>query len=120
MAMMTSCSMTGTSEGGRGKPQWPGWRSWPAMLSRMVVSDWTMQALADIIGAPVDRPEITETTALGAAWLAGMAAGVYPGQEDFARTWALERRFAPRLDAGTRDARYARWKQAVAATLSVV
>ena len=86
----------------------------------MVVSDWTMQALADIIGAPVDRPEITETTALGAAWLAGMAAGVYPGQEDFARTWALERRFAPRLDAVTRDARYARWKQAVAATLSVV
>ena len=86
----------------------------------MVASDWTMQALADVIGAPVDRPEITETTALGAAWLAGMAAGVYPARADFARTWALERRFAPRMDATTRDARYARWKQAVAATLSVV
>jgi glycerol kinase len=86
----------------------------------MVVSDWTMQALADVIGAPVDRPEITETTALGAAWLAGMAAGVYPAQAEFARTWALERRFTPRLDDATRTARYARWKQAVAATLSVV
>jgi glycerol kinase len=44
----------------------------------MTASDWTMQFLADILGAPVDRPKVLETTALGAAWLAGMKAGVYP------------------------------------------
>lgn len=85
----------------------------------MVASDWTMQFLADVIGARVDRPEITETTALGAAWLAGMAAGVYPGQEEFAQTWALERRFTPHMPAAERDARYSRWKSAVRATMAV-
>lgn len=85
----------------------------------MSASDWAMQFLSDILGAPVDRPEVLETTALGAAWLAGMHAGVYPAMEEFARTWALDRRFAPAMDAGTRDARYARWQRAVQATLSV-
>ena len=85
----------------------------------MVASDWTMQFLADIIGAPVDRPVITETTALGAAWLAGMQAGLYPDAEGFARTWALDRQFAPVMDETRRAAKYARWKRAVAATLSV-
>ncbi|MCY1127811.1 glycerol kinase GlpK [Frigidibacter sp. RF13] len=85
----------------------------------MVASDWTMQFLANIIGAPVDRPVITETTALGAAWLAGMQAGLYPDAEGFAHTWALDRQFKPVMDEATRDARYARWKRAVAATLSV-
>ena len=61
----------------------------------MSASDWAMQFLSDIIGAPVDRPEVLETTALGAAWLAGMRAGVYPGTEGFAESWALERRFEP-------------------------
>lgn len=85
----------------------------------MVASDWTMQFLADIIGAPVDRPVITETTALGAAWLAGMQAGLYPDADGFARTWALERQFRPAMDETVRAAKYTRWQRAVKATLSV-
>jgi glycerol kinase len=84
----------------------------------MTASDWTMQFLADIIGAPVDRPWVLGTTALGAAWLAGMHAGVYPQAEEFARSWALERRFEPRLDEATRSAKYAGWQDAVRRTLS--
>ena len=85
----------------------------------MTASDWTMQFLADIIGAPVDRPQVLETTALGAAWLAGMRAGVYPDAEGFSKGWALERRFEPTMPKDERDAKYARWKKAVAATMSV-
>ncbi len=85
----------------------------------MTASDWTMQFLADITGARVDRPTILETTALGAAWLAGQRAGVYPAMEEFEKTWALERSFAPEMSAGTRLTRYSAWKRAVAATLSV-
>ena len=85
----------------------------------MTASDWAMQFLADILGAPVDRPQVTETTALGAAWLAGMQAGVCPGPEEFAKGWALERRFVPGMDAALRDAKYARWGRAVAATMTV-
>lgn len=85
----------------------------------MTASDWAMQFLSDIIGAPVDRPEVTETTALGAAWLAGMQAGIYPDAAGFAQKWALDRRFTPAMDDTTRAVRYARWKRAVAATLSV-
>ena len=85
----------------------------------MSASDWAMQFLADIIGAPVDRPEVFETTALGAAWLAGMQAGVYPDAGAFAREWALERRFEPVMAAPDREARYDRWRRAVSATMSV-
>jgi glycerol kinase len=63
----------------------------------MVASDWTMQCLADILQAPVDRPVIAETTALGAAWLAGSRAGVWPGQEGFAASWQLDNNFAPKM-----------------------
>ncbi len=84
----------------------------------MSASDWTMQFLADIIGAPVDRPKVLETTALGAAWLAGMKAGVCPDQAGFARSWALDRRFEPAMKDEVRDARYAAWKDAVARTLT--
>ena len=84
----------------------------------MVASDWTMQFLSDILGAPVDRPVVTETTALGAAYLAGLGAGICPPPEEFAREWALERRFEPAMDKPTRDARYGRWKRAVAATIA--
>jgi len=84
----------------------------------MSASDWSMQFLADILGAPVHRPEVLETTALGAAWLAGMQAGIYPDRDGFAATWALEREFVPVMDAGRREARYAGWKDAVARTLS--
>jgi glycerol kinase len=85
----------------------------------MTASDWTMQFLSDIIGAPVDRPVVTETTALGAAFLAGMQAGICGGPEAFAKDWALDRRFEPAMDAATRDAKYARWGRAVAATMAV-
>jgi glycerol kinase len=84
----------------------------------MVASDWTMQRLADILDAPVDRPTILETTALGAAWLAGSRAGVWPQAAEFARSWALDRRFEPTMDAATRDARLKGWRDAVRRTLS--
>jgi glycerol kinase len=84
----------------------------------MAASDWTLQAIADITGSPVDRPEVAETTALGAAWLAGMRAGLYPGPDEFARTWSLDRRFEPAMDAARREAKYAGWQDAVRRTLS--
>jgi glycerol kinase len=84
----------------------------------MCASDWTMQFLADILGTPVDRPRVTETTALGAAWLAGMQTGLYPDAAGFAATWALERSFSPRMLADQRAALYAGWKDAVSRTLS--
>jgi glycerol kinase len=85
----------------------------------MTASDWAMQFLSDILGAPVDRPVVTETTALGAAYLAGLKAGLCPAPAEFQKSWALERRFSPGMDAATRDAKYARWGRAVAATMSV-
>lgn len=84
----------------------------------MSASDWAMQSLADIIGSPVDRPVILETTAMGAAWLAGMRAGVYPAQDEFAHSWALERQFTPMMPATNREMAYATWQRAVQATLS--
>jgi glycerol kinase len=84
----------------------------------MTASDWTMQRLADLLDAPVDRPLVRETTALGAAWLAGHAAGVAPGPAGFAETWALERRFAPAMPAPERARRLALWDDAVSRTLS--
>ncbi|APO87749.1 glycerol kinase GlpK [Marivivens sp. JLT3646] len=86
----------------------------------MTASDWTMQFLADIIGAPVDRPEVLETTALGAAWLAGQFVGFYPEQDTFARRWKVDARFEPTMDDALRDRRYAAWKRAVAATMGAV
>jgi glycerol kinase len=85
----------------------------------MAASDWAMQFLSDIIGAPVDRPALRETTAIGAAWLAGMRAGVYPEREEFAAGWALEHRFTPQMPAAVRERNYDRWRRAVAATIAV-
>lgn len=84
----------------------------------MSASDWSMQFLSDIIGAPVDRPEVLETTALGVAWLAGMRAGVYPDMDGFASNWALDRRFEPQMDEKTRERRYRGWQDAISRTLS--
>ena len=84
----------------------------------MTASEWTMQRIADLIGAPVDRPEIQETTALGAAYLAGLQAGLYPEPERFADTWRLESRFTPALDPRTRERKIAGWRKAVRALLS--
>jgi glycerol kinase len=83
----------------------------------MVASDWTMQRLADILDAPVERPVVQETTALGAAWLAGHKAGIWPDAAGFARLWKLDRAFAPALAAAERERKYAGWKRAVAAVL---
>jgi glycerol kinase len=84
----------------------------------MTGSEFTMQFLADILGCPVDRPKILETTALGAAYLAGLAAGVCPSLEGFAAQWRLDRRFEPRMDEATRERKYAGWRDAVRRTLS--
>jgi glycerol kinase len=84
----------------------------------MTASDTAMQFLADIIDAPVDRPVVMETTALGAAYLAGFAAGVCPEPDRFARSWQLERRFKPTMDAGLRARKWAGWQDAVRRTLS--
>jgi glycerol kinase len=84
----------------------------------MVVSDWTMQRLSDILDAPVDRPTILETTALGAAWLAGSHAGVWPKAAEFSKSWALDRRFEPVMDAATRKRKITGWRDAVRRTLS--
>ena len=83
-----------------------------------VASDWTMQRLADLLAAPVDRPVVLETTALGAAWLAGHKAGVWPGQEGFAERWRLERRFEPDMTAAERSRRLGGWRDAVRRTLT--
>ena len=85
----------------------------------MSASDWTMQFLSNILNAPVDRPEILETTAMGAAWLAGMRVGLYPEQSEFAKSWSLEKRFQPEMDNDLREKRYQDWKSAVSATLGV-
>ena len=79
----------------------------------MVASDWTMQCLADILQAPVDRPVIAETTALGAAWLAGSRAGVWPDQAGFAASWQLDSNFAPQMPIEQRDIKVAGWNKAV-------
>ncbi|MBL4892190.1 MAG: glycerol kinase GlpK [Rhizobiaceae bacterium] len=84
----------------------------------MVASDWTMQFLADILNAPIDRPDILETTALGAAWLAGFKAGTWPGQKEFAKQWHLNNRFEPTMNEDIRASKYKAWKSAVAATIS--
>ena len=84
----------------------------------MVASDWTMQCLADILDAPVDRPTLLETTALGAAWLAGNRAGLWPDRAGFGEAWALDRRFEPKMDSDTRARKIAGWRDAVRRTLS--
>jgi glycerol kinase len=84
----------------------------------MTASDWTMQRLADILDVPVDRPTILETTALGAAYLAGLQAGFYPPPDEFAARWALDRRFTPALGAAERERALSLWHDAVRRTLS--
>jgi glycerol kinase len=84
----------------------------------MTASDYTMQFLADILAVPVDRPAFMETTALGAAYLAGRKAGVCPDLDGFAATWRLDRRFEPQMDAQTRDRKWSGWQDAVRRTLT--
>ena len=84
----------------------------------MVASEWTMQRLADILGAPVDRPASTEITALGAAYLAGAHIGFYPPMDEFAKTWRADKRFTPAMPEDERHDAYAGWQDAVRRTLT--
>jgi glycerol kinase len=84
----------------------------------MAASDWTMQFLSDLLGAPVDRPEVRETTALGAAYLAGLQAGLLPPPGPSVAHWRIDRRFTPRMARGEADRRYAVWKDAVKRVLT--
>ncbi|MEL0027771.1 MAG: glycerol kinase GlpK [Perlucidibaca sp.] len=79
----------------------------------MVVNNWVSQSLADIIGVPVDRPVVTETTALGAAFLAGLQAGVFASLDEIAALWHCDRRFAPGMAGERREQLYAGWLDAV-------
>jgi glycerol kinase len=84
----------------------------------MTASDPCMQFLADILACPVDRPTVAETTAMGAAYLAGRSAGICADLAEFASQWRLDRRFEPRMNASERERKYAGWKQAVLRTLT--
>jgi glycerol kinase len=98
------------------RADWPGAAAADMVLrvdGGMVASDWTLQFLADILDAPVDRPAVMETTALGAAYLAGLAAGICPSPDAFATTWRRERRFSPAMDGDMRRRKVAGWRTAV-------
>jgi glycerol kinase len=84
----------------------------------MVASNYTMQFLADILNAPVDRPVILETTALGAAYLAGLYKGIFPPPEQFSSVWKRDKRFTPSLDEEIRIRKYNGWQDAVRRTLT--
>jgi glycerol kinase len=79
----------------------------------MVVNDWLCQFLADVLDRPVERPAVVETTALGAAYLAGLATGFWRGADEIAAQWRADRRFEPRLRETERVAKLARWREAV-------
>lgn len=83
----------------------------------MSASDWAMQFLSDITNRPVDRPRVLETTALGAAWLAGLQVGILPDKDTFAKDWALDRAFRPQMSEETRAQKYQDWQAAVQSTL---
>jgi glycerol kinase len=103
------------------RADWPGADAAHTVLrvdGGMTASDWTMQRLADLLEAPVDRPVIQETTALGAAYLAGLSAGVYPEPSRFADNWRLERRFRPAMSAATRTRKLKGWAAAVRGVLA--
>ena len=84
----------------------------------MVVNDLFCQWLADLTGRPIERPEIVETTALGAAYLAGLGVGLYASLDEVAAQWRCERRFEPKIGSDERDARYAGWQDAVSRVLT--
>jgi glycerol kinase len=84
----------------------------------MVASNFTMQFLADILNAPVDRPVVLETTALGAAYLAGLHMGLFPAPEQFSSSWKRDKRFTPSLDEEIRIRKYNGWQDAVRRTLT--
>jgi glycerol kinase len=78
-----------------------------------VANNLLCQLQADLLGVPVQRPVVTETTALGAAYLAGLAVGVWSGQDEIAAQWQVDREFSPGMSAAERDRLYAGWQRAV-------
>ena len=91
-----------------------GWR--PSVLQvdgGAIGNDFLMQFMADIVGLPVERPVLAETTALGAAGLAGIQCGLWRDADDFISRRTVERTFTPRMIAADREALYAKWQQAV-------
>ena len=83
----------------------------------MVVNDTLMQFQADLLDVPVFRPVVAETTALGAAYAAGLATGFWADQDELRRQWAEDKRWTPSMDADRREKLYTRWKEAVQRTL---
>ena len=79
-----------------------------------------MQFLADILPARVERPALVETTAWGAAYVAGLTRGLYPDRATIAAGWAAERRFTPQMAAAEREERYAGWRRAITGVLASV
>jgi glycerol kinase len=84
----------------------------------MAASDWAMQFIADILPAVVERPASVETTAWGAAYVAGLARGIYPEPDTMVSAWRPERRFVPQMPAAEREERYQGWRRAVAGVLA--
>ncbi|MBT5766517.1 MAG: glycerol kinase, partial [Kordiimonadaceae bacterium] len=84
----------------------------------MASSDWTMQFLSDILGVSVDRPKILETTAVGAAYMAGFYADLLPGPDEYAQKWVRESRFIPEMSTHLRKEKYDRWQDCVSRVLS--
>jgi len=84
----------------------------------MAASNWTMQMLSDVLNLPVDRPKNLETTALGAAYLAGMQVGFYPPIEEFAKSWKSENQFNSKMSEADRQKKLSGWKDAVSRTLT--
>jgi glycerol kinase len=86
----------------------------------MVVNELLMQFQADVLGVDVVRPRVAETTALGAAYAAGLAVGFWSGQEELAAQWAEDRRWTPQMPAEQRERHYRKWQKAVTRTLDWV
>ncbi|MED5530988.1 MAG: glycerol kinase GlpK [Pseudomonadota bacterium] len=84
----------------------------------MSASNVTMQFMSDIVGIPVERPKILETTALGVAWLAGSYLDIYPDRKEFAKSWSVDKSYFPEMDLKTRDSLYRKWQLAIKSTLN--
>jgi glycerol kinase len=86
----------------------------------MVGNELLMQFQADILDVPVVRPRVTETTALGAAYAAGLAVGLWSGLDDLRKHWEMDREWKPQIEAAERDRLFRQWKKAVSRTLDWV
>ena len=84
----------------------------------MSASNITMQFMSDIVGIPIERPKILETTALGVAWLAGSYLDIYPDRKEFAKSWFVDKSYFPEMDLKMRDSLYGKWQAAIKSTLN--